>query len=318
MGDEEAVLRARGGAPGAHAGVGAGLQQIDRRSAAVMVAAAIVRHPCLMGAPAEFGRLHALGNKTLHRPGVHEHVHRLRLLGALGVALGDMDAFDAELVGELAPAFATLRLVERRVGVAGDVEQRLLDEPRHHAGIGAAGGDRGGAAGALVLGGQQRLAQRVVRAFLGAHVLIEIEAKPWLHDGVDIERADLAAHGHDVDRGGVDRQVDAKALAAAGGEQRHQHLAVIVFCHSLLDETHAVRLGELTVLVRVDDDKAGFVIGKVPLDQRQGAFADRAETDHDNGTGNFRMDLRGRGHELVSGKMMRLARRDIRRCAASR
>ena len=244
-----------------------------------------------MGAPAEFGRLHALGDKAFHRPGVDEHVHRLRLLRALGVALGDMDALDAELVGELAPAFAALRLVEGRVGVAGDVEQRLLDEPRHHAGIGAAGGHRGRAARALVLGRQQRLAQRVVRALLGADVLVEIEAEPRLDDGVDIERADLAAHRHDVDRGGIHRQVDAKALAAAGGQQRHQHLAIIVAGDGLLDEAHAVLLGEFAVLMRIDDDEARFVIVEMPLDQRQGAFADRAEADHDNGAGNFRVDL---------------------------
>ena len=36
---------------------------------------------------------------------------RLRLLGALGVALGDVDALDAELVRELAPSrLAALRL----------------------------------------------------------------------------------------------------------------------------------------------------------------------------------------------------------------
>ena len=242
VGDEKAVLRARRRAPRAHAGVGAGLQQIDRGAAAVVVGAAIVRHPLFMGAPAEFGRLHALGHKALHRPGVDEHVHRLRLLGALGVAFGDMDALDAELVGELAPAFAALRVVERRVGVAGDVEQRLLDEPRHHAGIGAAGGDRGRAARALVFGREQGFAQRVVRALFGADILVEIEAEPRLHDGVDIERADLAAQGHDIDRGGVHRQVDAKALAAAGGQQRHQHLAVIVAGDGLLDEAHAVLL----------------------------------------------------------------------------
>src|SRR5882724_2313004 len=75
-----------------------------RRAAALGVGAAIIRHPRLMRAPAEFGRLHALGNKALHRPGVDEDVHRLRLLRALGVAFGDVDALDAELVGELAPA----------------------------------------------------------------------------------------------------------------------------------------------------------------------------------------------------------------------
>ena len=79
--------------------------------------------------------------------------------------------------------------------VARDVEQRLLDEPGHHAGIGAAGGDRGRAARVLALGGQQRLAQRIVRALLGAEILVEIEAEPGLDDGVDVERADLPAHG---------------------------------------------------------------------------------------------------------------------------
>ena len=211
-------MRARRRAPGAHAGVGARLLQIDRSTTAVGMGAAIIRHPFLMRAPAEFGRLHALGHKAFHRPGVDEHVHRLRPLGALGVALGDMDALDAELVGELAPALPALRLVEGSIGVAGDVEQRLLDEPRHHAGIGAAGGHRRRAARALVLCREQGLAQRVVRALLRADILVEIEAEPRLDDGVDIKRADLAAQRHDVDRGGVDRQIDAKALAAAGGE----------------------------------------------------------------------------------------------------
>ena len=71
-------------------------------------------------------------------------------------------------------------------------------------------------------------AARSWSALPGPIDLVEIEAEPGLDDGVDIERADLAAELHDVDRGGVDRQVDAKALAAACGQQRHQHLAIIV------------------------------------------------------------------------------------------
>src|SRR5665213_1057099 len=153
-----------------------------------------------MGAPAEFGRLHTFGDKALYRPGVDEYVPRLRLLRALGVTLGDMDALDAQFVGELAPALPALRLVERRIGVAGDIKQRLLDEPRHHAGIGAAGRNRGRAARALVLGRQQRLAQRMIRARLWAGAFVEIEAEPRLDDGVDIERTDFAAQGHDIDR----------------------------------------------------------------------------------------------------------------------
>ena len=173
--------------------------------------------------------------------------------------------------------------------------------------------------GLLALGRQQRLAQRVVRALFRADVLVEIEAEPRLDHGVDVERADLAAQRHDVDRGGVDRQVDAKALAAAGGEQRHQQLAVIVPGDRLLDEAHAVLLGELAVLMRIDDDEARLVIVEMPLDQRQGAFADRAEADHDDGAGNFRMDLRGRVHSMVSEKHG-CARGEggVRRCAAWR
>ena len=263
--------------------------------------AAVIRHPFFVRAPAELGRLQAFGNKTFHRPGVDEHVHWLRPLRALGVAFGDMDALDAELVGKLTPAFAALRLVDFRVGVAGDVEQRLLDEPGHHSGIGAAGGDRGRAAGILVLGRQQRLAQRVVRALFGAGILVEVEAEPGLDDGVDVERTDLAAQRHDVDGGGVDREVDAKALAAAGGQQRHQQLAIIVLGDRLLDEADAMLFGELAVLMRIDDHEARLVVGEMPLDQRQCAFSDRAEADHDNGARNFRVDLRGGAHQLSPG-----------------
>src|SRR6266481_6432934 len=43
----------------------------------------------------------------------------------------------------------------------------------------------------------------------------------------------------------------------------------------------------------------------MPLDQGQRAFADRAEADHDNGAGNFRVDLRGGAHLLgLSGKVL--------------
>jgi hypothetical protein len=77
-------------------------------------------------------------------------------------------------------------------------------------------------------------------------------------------------------------------------------------CHRLLDEAHAVLGGDLAVLVRIDDDEARFVIVEMPLDQRQRAFADRAEADHDNGAGNLGVDrLIGRAHGWVSGKGMR-------------
>ena len=249
-----------------------------------------------MRAPAQLGRLHALGDKAFHRPGVDEDVHRLRSLGALSVALGDVDALDAELLRELAPGLAALRLGKRGAGVACDVEQSLLDEPGDHARVCAAGGDSRGAPRAVAAGLQQRLAQRVVRTLLRADILVEIKAGPRLDHGVHIERADLATQLHDVDGGRVDRQVDAKALTAAGGQKRRQELAIIVAGDRLLDEAHPMSFCELAVLMRIDDDEARLVIIEMPLDQGQGAFADRAEADHDNGAGDLGVDLRGGAH----------------------
>ena len=144
--DEEAVLRAGRRAPGAHAGVGAGLQQIDRAAQPGLVRAGVLRHPGLVRAPAELGRLHALRHEAFHRPGVDEDAHRLLGLGALRVALGDVDALDADLLHQARPILAALRLVVSQAEIARDVEERLLDEPGHHAGIGAAAGHRRGAA----------------------------------------------------------------------------------------------------------------------------------------------------------------------------
>src|SRR5258705_3697853 len=59
--------------------------------------------------------------------------------------------------------------------------------------------------------------------------------------------------------------------------------------------------GEFAVLVRIDDDEARLVVGEMPLDQGQGAFADRPEADHDDGAGNFCVDLRGGAHKWSPG-----------------
>ena len=74
----------------------------------------------LVRAPAELGRLQALGDEALDRPGVDEDVPRLRLPGALRVALGDVDALDAERLGEPRPVLAA-----SRGSVAGDAEVGL-------------------------------------------------------------------------------------------------------------------------------------------------------------------------------------------------
>ena len=111
-----------------------------------------------MRAPAELGGLQSFRNEAVDRPGVDESVEGLRMLGALGVAFGDVDALDAQAFHELAPFGAAARLAHLQVDVACDVEECLLDQPRHHTGIGAAAGDRSVAAGIACLKHQHLLA----------------------------------------------------------------------------------------------------------------------------------------------------------------
>ena len=238
-----------------------------------------------MRAPAQFGRLHAFRQEALDRPGVDEHFKRLRLLGALGVAFCDVNALEADLLRKPAPLLAGLRFLELEAEITGDIEQRLLDEPRHHAGIGAAARYGRGATGLPAPRGLDGLAQRIVRTLLRPKLRVKIESGPRLDHGVDVERADLAAELHDVERGGIDREVDANALAAALGEERSEQRAVIVARHRLVDETNTPLIQQFAILVLgIDDHEAGFVIFEMTLDQRQRAFADRAEADHHNGS----------------------------------
>ena len=185
-------------------------------------------------------------------------------------------------LGELAPIpRASSARASLRAEVGGEIEQRLLDEPGHHARIGAAAGNRGRAAGILAPLRQHRLAQRVVGARLVAEVLGVIEARPRLDDRVDVERADLAAVAHDVERGGVDRQVDAEALALAGPQILAEDVAIIVPGEAEVDELDAALVEQTAVgVVRVDDVEVVLVELEMALDQRQGSLADRSEADH--------------------------------------
>src|SRR3546814_17246489 len=82
--------------------------------------------------------------------------------------------------------------------------------------------DGGGAAGIARLLPTHRLAQGVVGALGWIGADIEVETEPRLHHGVDVERAKLAAQLHDVKRRDVDREVHAKTLPLAVGQQRRQ------------------------------------------------------------------------------------------------
>ena len=109
-----------------------------------------------------------------------------------------------------------------------DVEQRLLHHPRHHAGIGAAAADRRDAARTAAAHVEHALAQRVVRALRDRGLGVGVEAGPRLAHRVDVEAVDVLAEIHQVGRRGVDREVDDHAAAGPAGEQRGEHLAVVL------------------------------------------------------------------------------------------
>ena len=95
-----------------------------------------------MRAPSELGRLAAFADEAVDRPGIDELARASADAAHLRVALGDMDDLYIETTRESGP----LRVVGRHDGVdasiAGDVEQRLLDEVRNDAGVGAVGDHR--------------------------------------------------------------------------------------------------------------------------------------------------------------------------------
>ncbi len=279
------MLGLRRGRPGAHPGARAGLRQVDRGVAAEVVAMAVRWHPSLVRAPAQLGRLHALRAEALHRPGVDEHALRLGLARALGVALGDVDALDAGLLHQPRPVLAGLRLVHLEPGVGGDVQERLLDQPRHHAGIGPAGADGGDAAGPAPAHVEHGLAQRVVRALRDRRGLAGVEAGPRLADRVDVEGVDVLAEVDQVGRAGVHRQVDDQAAAGAGLEQRRENLPVVLLRDRDLHMAQLALVQQRTVGVdRIDYRELRGVERDVALQQRQDAATDRAKTDQHDGT----------------------------------
>ncbi len=256
-----------------------------------LVLAGAFRHPLLMRAPAQFGRLQALGDEAFHRPGIEEDVRRLRVHRPLGVALGDVDALDPDLPEQRRPFLACLWIGHVEVHVAGDVERCLLDEERDHARVGTTTGDGGRAAWISGLGFEREIAERVVRALARTLGLVEIEAEPGLVDRVDVECAEFAAEFHDVDRAGVDRKVDAEALSLAHGQERGEEFAVILLGHMLPDQAQPVRVEDVLVeIVRIDDEETVFIVGEMALDHGQGAASDRAEADHHNRSRNVPVD----------------------------
>jgi hypothetical protein len=109
---------------------GARAREADRGAASEAVACRPRRQRLFVRAPAELRRLQAFREKAFDRPGVDELSARLGIAGALGIALGDVDALDAGALHQASPVLARLRLDEVELELAGDVDQRLLHHPR--------------------------------------------------------------------------------------------------------------------------------------------------------------------------------------------
>ena len=199
MGDEEPELRSGRGTPGMHAGDRTGTFEPDPGLAAGILPVAIFGKPGLMGAPPEFGGLKPFGDEPLDRPRVDEDAPGARYAARLRVPLRDMHALDAQRLHQARPAVAVGGHLRLAAGVLGQRHQRFLDEPAHHARIGATATHRCRAAGVARLLVPDRLAQRIVGPF-GVVGGAEIVARPGLHHRVDIEHAELAHVRHDIER----------------------------------------------------------------------------------------------------------------------
>ena len=194
--------------------------------------------------------------------------------------------------------------------VAGEVDEGRLHEPRHHARVGAAARHRSGAARRPPLLVDHRRAQRVVGARRVVAILVVVEAGPRLDDGVEVQHAELAAQLHDVERRGVDRQVDAEALPVALAEQRREQRSIVVGGDVLTQVAHTELVEQRPVtVVGVDDGESLTVEVDVAVEQRQGAAADRAEADHDHGPGDACERAGGNGRGGHANLLTGVARR---------
>src|SRR5579872_3134913 len=101
--DKKTMLGLRRRRPRAHPRAGAGTGQVDRRIATELMVVAAARHRFFMRAPAQLGRLQALRNETLDRPGIDELAAWLWRIGPLRVAFRDVNAFDADALHQAAP-----------------------------------------------------------------------------------------------------------------------------------------------------------------------------------------------------------------------
>jgi hypothetical protein len=174
-----------------------------------------------------------------------------------------------------------VRLLGRQTDRGRDIEQCLLDEPRHHPGIGAAAVHRGNSARTTAAQLEEPFAQRVIRSFGDRQFRVGVKSGPRLDDGVDVKSVDVLGEVHEVDRAGVDRKIDDHAAARSSGQKRRQHVAIVFFGDGGVDETQLAVVEQTPiVIVRRDDNEFRPVKANVALDQGQSASTDRTEAEH--------------------------------------
>ncbi len=231
----------------------------------------------LMRAPTKLRRLRALADKAVDRPGVDELAGFLRNHRDLGVALGDMDRLDAEPAGERGPFAARRRDAPVEPGVGAKVNERLLDEMRYEAGIGAVRHDRGRPRPMAPADGEDALAQRVIRARRRRQLGIGITTRPRLDAGIQIEGFALLAQLDQRGARHIDRHVQEKIAAAQTG---FQHRTIVRTGERLLDKGDPVfgRHVAAAPLRRHDRDLLSADV-EMAQQQRQDTLADAAEAD---------------------------------------
>ncbi len=236
-----------------------------------------------MRAPTHLARLRALTHEAVDGPCVDELARFLGNPGDLGVALGDVHHFDAQPPGQIAPVAARGRIPRIDVGVRGDIQECLLHEVGHEAGIRPVREHSRRSAGVARAQRQDFLAERIVGAAARRHRRIGVAARPRLDAGVQVHRAFFPAQLDERDARHLDRHVDEKVSPP---QQGVQDAAEILAGQRLLDELDAQLLCLLhAALVRGHDRDAVWRNANVPEDQGQDSLADAAESDQQDAPG---------------------------------
>src|SRR6516164_1058289 len=137
MGDEKTVVGALQRSPAADARCCSRPQQIDRRAGAKIMAESVRGEMPFVRPPPEFGGLRAFADKPVDRPGVDEFAWLLGNWRDLRVSFSDVNNFDTEPFVEARPVDATGWRHAADTRVSGKIDQRLLDEMRDEARVGA-------------------------------------------------------------------------------------------------------------------------------------------------------------------------------------